>query len=237
MQVSFSCDRGDIRTTNEDRVMVKKYAIFNEEWGLFLVADGMSGRGGEASQTIVDVLTGWCDNDLATLLSLPFDMDLVVSSLDSAIAVANSNIRALQTGEPIVSTLSLVLVMGKKYIIRHVGNSRIYLVDGQIRRLTTDHIADAGLTSKRPVLTMCMGANNAISLFEAEGERKPGDMFVICSDGLYDLVADDIILATVTNPSTPMIEKAQALRACIPQGKAHDNVSIILAGDVQDEQA
>lgn len=197
---------------------------------MFLVADGMGGRGGEASQTIVDVLSSWWDNDLPTILSLPFEMEMVLSSLDSTIAVANSNVLALHPQNPIVSTLSLLMVMGKKYAIRHVGDSRIYLINDAICQLTPDHIIET--EPMRTVLAKCIGAKKVVSLFNLVGESKPGDMFLLCTDGMYRQVTDEMILATVLNCSIAIEEKANALRNAIPPGKAYDNVSIILVGDM-----
>lgn len=229
------CNRGDVRTTNEDRVLIRRYTISDQEWGMFLVADGMGGgRGGEASQTIIDILSYWWDNDLATILSLPFDLELVVASLDRTLAFANSSVFVLQQNKSLASTLSLVMIFNGRYVIRHVGDSRIYLISGgRIVQQTTEHttVNESG----KQVLTKCMGAKNTVSFYEADGSYRPDDMFLICSDGLYKYVADETILSIALDPSIPLADKPEALRSCITQGEALDNISIILVGDVKNE--
>jgi len=237
-------DKGDSRPIDEDRILIKKYDIANEEWGMFLVADGMGakGRGGEASQIIVDVLSSWWENELATILSMPFEPDLLFNSLDTAIATANANVLKLQAGEMMGSTLSLLFMMGQKYMIKHVGDSRIYLLNKErgVRQLTKDHTyvasqmraglltaAEAKVHPKRNVVTQVIGAKPELNMFYSEGECMPDDMFLLCSDGFHNLVPEKTILDIAFN-SSDITEKVTSLRGSIDAGKAYDNVSIVL---------
>jgi len=247
LDTAHACDKGDMRPVNEDRVLVKKYVITNEEWGLFVVADGMDGKprghSGEVSQIVVDVLSDWWDNELATILSIPFQTSFVLNSLDKAIENANAKIAAIQTEKIIGSTMSLLLMMGQKYAIRHVGDSRIYLLNKSsgIQQITEDHTyvaqqvraglltpEDARIHPKRNIITRCMGTKDMPGLFANEGDCALGDIFLLCSDGFYTLVSEKTMFDIASNPSLPIGEKVPSLRMCIEYGKAHDNISIIL---------
>ena len=244
LDIGNSCDTGDMRKINEDRVLVKKCLYNDEEWGLFTVADGMGGmsRGGEASQIIIDVLSDWWENTLPVLQGL-VEPDLVIDSLDKAIEAANTQVVAIQSGKMIGSTLSLLFMIGRKYTTRHVGDSRIYMLNREygIRQLTTDHsyvaeqVKQGNLTQnearihpKRNAITKCIGMKNMPVLCKQQGTCKIGDILLLCSDGFYGLVSDAAILDTVFDSPPFMEEKIIALRNRITKGKAHDNVSIIL---------
>lgn len=247
LEASFSCHIGDVRQINEDRVLAKKYQVKDEEWGLFLVADGMGGmsRGSEASQTIVDVLSDWWDNTLKAMLSNTFDQSAIVESLDNAINQANSIVLAIQAEKMIGSTLSLILVMGQQYVIRHVGDSRIYLLNKAIgiKQLTSDHSfvaeqIEAGILTqeeakihpKRNVITRCIGMKEMPEMYEATGKCEAGDLFLLCSDGFYHMVSEEDMLNTTFDTQLPDMEKK--LRAMLKlvkkAGKAHDNVTVVL---------
>lgn len=244
LDASSHSDSGDKRLLNEDRVLIKKYAISNEEWGMFLVADGLgSSHNKVASQIIVDQLSHWWDNDLATILSFPFEPELVLTRLDEKIAEINSKIFAIDSKKRIGSTLSLLLTMGDRYIIRHVGDSRIYLLNREngIRQLTNDHsyvatqiaegllsAEDAKVHPKRNVITRCIGMKNTVSLFYCDGTINDDDMFLLCTDGFYNLISEDAILDIVFNSEIELLEKVIMLRKCIEIGVAHDNVSLVL---------
>ena len=209
------CHKGDIRPINEDRVLVKKYTVGKQHWGLFLVADGMGGgRGGIASQTIVDVVSSWWDNDLATILSMPYTLEMVADSLDVAIAAANSKILALQTNKPIGSTLSLLLTVGGEYIARHIGDTRIYLVGETLQQLTTDHD-----------ITHCLGTKQFPSIQKICGEYTPQQRFFLCSKGYYQLVPNQTIFAILQHSAQD--QKLIHLQQAIPPGAASSNLSII----------
>lgn len=244
---SSHSDSGDKRPINEDRVLIKKYSISNEPWGMFLVADGLgSNHNKVASQMIVDHLSYWWDNDLATILSFPFQPDVVLSRLDEAIEKINEKVFSVESERKIGSTLSLLLMMGDRYAIRHVGDSRIYLLNRHtgIHQLTTDHSyvatqVAAGLMSeeeakvhpRRNVITRCIGMKSTVVMFSKEGIAKKDDMFLLCTDGFHNLISDSVILDIVFSSELQISEKVQILRKCIKRGVAHDNVSLVLVGN------
>lgn len=243
---SSLCDSGDKRPFNEDRVLEKKYTISNEPWGMFVVADGLgSNHNKVASQIVIDQLSHWWDNELATILSFSFKPETVCDRLDETIAKINNKVFMTESEKKIGSTLSLLMMMGDKYIIRHVGDSRIYLLNrgSGIRQLTEDHsyvaaqvaaglmtTEEAKVHPKRNVITRCMGMKSTVSMFTHSGVVTADDVFLLCTDGFHNLVSEDVILDIVFNQELETSEKVQILRKCIRSGVAHDNVSIILVG-------
>jgi len=245
LYVAFSCDKGDLRPSNDDRVLVKKYQVSGEGWGMLLVADGMGSNalGSEATRIIVDDLSRWWDNDLAQILSLSATGRLYLDSLDKTIKKANKKVANLQSDKIVGSTLSLVLIVGYEYVIRHVGDSRVYLLNSDygIKQLTQDHTyvaakvkegliteQEAKTHPKRNIITRCIGTKNMPSMFKYEGELASGEYLLLCSDGFYKCVSEDVILEKVFS-NLSIDEKVAELRGSIAAGSACDNVSIILA--------
>ena len=140
-------------------------------------------------------------------------------------------------------TLTVARNLGRVLQIAHVGDSRAYLLRaGQLNRLTRDHtyvqmLVDSGLmsaeeaaTSKsRHVLVNAVGGSN--DSVHVDVERVPlnnGDRVLLCSDGLTDGVDDDAIRAVLAEASTAA-DACQALVARALQGKARDNITVIVA--------
>ena len=242
LDVSSHSDSGDKRPFNEDRILVKKYTVLGKTWGMFLVADGLgSNHNKVASQIIIEQLSKWWDNDLATILSFSFEPEIVFARLDETLAKINEEIFLLESEKKIGSTLSLLLMMEDRYIIRHVGDSRIYVLNREtgIRQLTQDHsyvaaqvaaglmtAEEAKVHPRRNVITRCIGMKRSVSMFSHEGIVGENDVFLLCTDGFYKLISEDAILDVVFNNRLQTPEKVRILRNCIKN--AHDNVSIIL---------
>jgi len=234
-------DSGDKRPFNEDRVLTKQYTVLNEAWGMFLVADGSGGANKPASQMIMDRLSAWWEGELATILSFPHGTGAVLASLNETIAEINKKIFQTQPEKRTGSTLSLLLIMDDKYIISHVGDSRIYAINREsgIRQLTEDHsyvaaqVAAGHLTAegakwhpKRNVITRSIGMRPTVSMFTQTGVVGQNDSFLLCTDGFHKLITDDEVLNIVLSRELQTPEKVQALRNSIKS--AHDNISIIL---------
>lgn len=241
LEPAFHTDRGDKRPVNEDRIYTAQYQINGEEWGIFVVADGMGpwGRGSIASQSAIDLLTAWWQRDLVTILSMPFAAEDIVQSLDNVLGQINEKIVAQQDGKMIGTTLSILLVMGTKYILRHVGDSRIYILSSDtLTQLTEDHsyvaeMVREGVITKeaaknhpqRNVITRCFGTKIMPRVFEYQGVFEYGDVFVLASDGFYNMAEEDDMIKIIQS-TVPLEERVLGLRQLVKPGTAHDNVSI-----------
>jgi len=220
---------GKVRANNEDAFLARPGQR------LWTVADGMGGHddGEWASQCIVERLA-------AAELGEGFDAD--VTRVADAIHAANAAIHAEceAADKRMGSTVVALLIEGPRFAVFWVGDSRVYLMrDGQIVRLTKDHsqvqaMVDAGqLTLEEAaahpmsnVITRAVGVAEELELDAILDEAEPGDVFVLCSDGLTDVAADADIAATLAGKPPEMA--AQALLDLTLDRGAPDNVSIVV---------
>ncbi len=217
LSVAAGTDVGRIRAGNEDSL----YADADQERGLFIVADGMGGHaaGEVASEMAVQIVA----RDLATLRDLSGEDPL--AQMGEALRNANRAIyeRTIVEADKqgMGTTASCLLMGGGRWIIGHIGDSRVYLLrDGVFRQVTKDHSyvqeqVDAGfLTPEQAryhpysnVITRCVGANASVEADVLHGELQTGDLYLVASDGLTGMVEDPQlrkILETRTAPG-PMV--------------------------------
>lgn len=223
-------DVGLVRGRNEDSMLLR------DEAGLWAVADGMGGHahGRWASQRIADALAG---------VALTGELDGDVERVGAAVADANRAIAAAAEGGIAGSTVVILLVSGRRFAVLWAGDSRAYLRrDGPPVLLTRDHtlvqdLVSAGELSaeealshpKRHVLSRAVGAEEEGFLLDAiEDEVMPGDVFLLCSDGLTGLVADEEIGEHLA--AAPPEHVARALLDLALARGAPDNVTIVVVG-------
>jgi PPM family protein phosphatase len=213
LAVSARTDTGRLRKGNEDFL----YADANEYRGLFIVADGMGGHaaGEVASQMAVNVIS----SELADLNDLAAgDAGTRVSE---TLRLANRQVfqRTMREVEKtgMGSTASALLLSDTRYLIGHVGDSRVYLVrDGEMRQLTRDHSlvqeqVDAGIITPEQarhhpqsnVITCCIGMSTEIDPDIISGETHVGDVFLLASDGLTGMVDDRRLHQLLQSRATP----------------------------------
>ena len=213
LSVAAGTDVGRIRAGNEDSL----YADADAQRGLFIVADGMGGHaaGEVASEMAVQTVA----RELA-----PFrDLSGPAIGVGMAHALREAN-RAIYERtiveadkQGMGTTASCMIMGGGRWIIGHIGDSRIYLVrDGVLRQITKDHSyvqeqVDAGfLTPEQAryhpysnVITRCVGANAAVEADVLEGELQNGDLYILCSDGLTGMVEDPQLKKIIETRGTP----------------------------------
>lgn len=213
LSVAAGTDVGRIRAGNEDSL----YADADQERGLFIVADGMGGHaaGEVASEMAVQIVA----RDLTDVRDLTSG-DAGTRMAD-ALKSANRAIyeRTIQEAEKQgMGTTASCLLMGQgRYLIGHIGDSRIYLLrDGVLRQITKDHSyvqeqVDAGfLTPEQAryhpysnVITRCVGANAAVEADVLTGELQVGDLYLVASDGLTGMVEDPQLKKILESRQTP----------------------------------
>ena len=205
-------DVGRKRKHNEDAYLV------DAERGLFVVADGMGGHaaGEVASRITVESMQEFiATSDDTTESSWPFGHGNRASSsgnrLTAAVERANEKVMRAVANRPELkgmgTTVVAALVDGERATLVHVGDSRAYLFrDGELRRLTDDHSwvqeqVNAGILSEdeakshplKNVVTRALGGSPHVSVDLIEVPLRAGDRFLLCSDGLTGMVADDEI--------------------------------------------
>ena len=233
-------DIGRVRKTNQDSV-----GCF-DDLSLFLLSDGMGGlKDGEvASQLAIDVIRRQVQGSGANGHGAADD-DAGV--LRAAIACANESI--LQEGEsrgdgPGRSRIGATIVALRlspeagRAVWAHVGDSRLYRVrDGQLVLLTADHtVAGAAYRegAKVPldlphtnVLVQALGVSREIEPTVGADDVRPGDLFLLCSDGVSGLL-DPVVLAEELVRDLPVEEKASNLIRLALEASGRDNASVVL---------
>jgi protein phosphatase len=213
LSVAAGTDVGRIRAGNEDSL----YADADMERGLFIVADGMGGHaaGEVASEMAVQIVA----RDLTDVRDL--SMGDVPVRMGEALKAANRAIyeRTIQEADKqgMGTTASCLMIGQGRYVIGHIGDSRVYLLrDGVFRQITKDHSyvqeqVDAGfLTPEQAryhpysnVITRCVGANAAVEADVLLGEIQKDDLYLVASDGLTGMVEDPQLKKILETRQTP----------------------------------
>jgi protein phosphatase len=221
---------GKIRQHNEDNYLVAT------DHGLWAVADGMGGHeaGDVASKVVIE--------ELATIAQ-PSTAAQLLASCEQKLVVANSRLKHLsdERGALVGTTVAVLLVFDTFYASVWSGDSRIYRVRGQdIEQITLDHSEFQELVSegkinaeeartwpRRNVITRAIGVRDDPELEIKSGELKPGDVFVLCTDGLTSHVENSEILA-LAGQHRPQ-EACDLLVALTLDRGAADNVTVVIA--------
>jgi len=162
-----------------------------------------------------------------------------------AFLLANRRIRDLAARVPqhkeMGCTGDLVLFIDDRYVVGHVGDSRVYLSrGGRLRQVTKDHSfvqeqVDQGLLTPRQakahpyrhVILRAIGIHETLSVDLVSGNAHPDDLFLLCSDGLSDMVGDSLIEERLAS-DLPLGEKADLLVRDACDAGGHDNVTVVL---------
>lgn len=233
-------DTGRVRSNNEDSVAV------DERVGLAVLADGMGGY--NAGEVASQMLTSFIRNELGRWLQEAGDrvsgqdvrraMDICVDNANRAIFnAANTNPRYAGMG----TTLVLAVFRPQGLLLGHVGDSRAYRLRGsQLMQLTRDHSLlqeqlDAGLltpeeavfSNNRNLVTRAVGVEDTVMLELHEHEVQPGDLYLLCSDGLSDMI-DEPSLQQLLQSHPDLPEASQALIDAANDMGGKDNIAVVL---------
>jgi PPM family protein phosphatase len=232
---AFRSHPGMVRPDNEDCVGAYAPADLEERGCLFVVADGMGGHaaGEVASRLAVEnVLQNW------TTASSTGNQ-----ALRSAVRTANGTVFGASLDNEhrgMGTTLTALALSGGEALVAHVGDSRAYQVRGdQCSQLTADHSRVGEMLRMRLItpeqaahhparsqLTRSLGFAPSVQVDLARADIRPEDAFVLCSDGLWDLVSRAEIAMAVSVPSAD--EAAESLlRHALDRG-APDNVTVVV---------
>jgi PPM family protein phosphatase len=214
---------GLVRAANED-------SGYAGRW-LQAVADGMGGHaaGDVASATVIRALARHDE---------PSPAGTLAGTLRAAVIDANTAIRQRTQADPALrtmgTTLTAMLWAGDTYALAHIGDSRAYLLrDGQLRQLTEDHalanlVANAGAVPfLAPVMTRFLDGRPDRSPDISVRQARPGDRYLLCSDGLTAVVPDQAIHDAL-KPGASLQETAGQLVTLTDAGGAPDNITVIL---------
>ena len=242
---SAASDTGRVREHNEDHMGIDAQA------GLFILADGMGGhQGGEVASKIA-VESAMRHLQAAGAALDPGGIDdetgLLRASLAlrEAVMAANRAIRQEAERQPRLQGMGTTLIIAwfhqDRLSIAHVGDSRLYRHrQGRLAQLTCDHTmrqelidrglatdAEAGALIGRNIVTRALGLEQAPAVDLLEESTLPGDTFLLCTDGLYDMVEDPAIAHALASASD-LPSCAARLIDLANAGGGKDNVSVIL---------
>ena len=229
-------DVGLRRLNNEDAFVIMPEHL------VVAVADGMGGASaGEVASSIFVTVVREC-----------FAVSAVASEEDAyqlvqkVFSVANNRMVEHVIRNPHNSgmgcTAELLTFAGGRYIIGHVGDSRIYLFrNGVLRQLTKDHSlvqmqVDGGMITaeaarvhpKKNIVLRAVGIENDISLDILRGNLLPDDLFILCSDGLTDMIEDTELVTILLAPVT-LVQKVEELVESAKKAGGKDNITVVLS--------
>lgn len=229
---AFRTDVGKVRANNQDAPIV------SEKLRLYGVADGMGGhKGGEVASTSArDDLLRELDGKTPS-----------VATLSGAIEEVNRQIYHQQEHDDALTgmgtTLSVLWMSDNFVYIGHVGDSRVYLLrDGEFKQMTLDHslveqlVREGVLTEEeaqnhpmRNIITRAIGTDESVEVDVVVEERRKGDLWLACSDGLHGLV-DDRQMRDALRQYAPEKAADVLLKAALDAG-GRDNVTLVIVHD------
>ncbi len=244
-------DRGLVREHNEDRIGS------NLDVGLAILADGMGGlnAGEVASAMAVELISFELAQVLPNLEVVEgngasghgLESIAVKRAVDQAVKKANETIYQVAQSQPqcagMGTTLVVILLYDNHITIAHVGDSRLYrLRKGTFEQVTVDHsliqeLVDRGFytreearhSANKNIVTRAIGIAPSVEVEVQEQGARLGDLFLMCSDGLNDMVMDEDIQRIIELYEDDLEAAAQALVDTANANGGRDNISVILA--------
>lgn len=233
-------DPGLARDNNEDSV------TFDMPSHLGVLADGMGGY--NAGEVASGMATAFIRSEMGRWLSQvgkTANAREVRRALEICVDNANRSIFNAANSNPQYAGMGTTLVVGtfheSRLMVGHIGDSRCYRLRGEeFSQITKDHSLlqeqmDAGLITpeqaatslNKNLVTRALGVEDSVMLEVNEHRVEAGDIYLMCSDGLSDMVNDDGI-ASILKASGSLEHRAQALVAAANAGGGRDNISVLL---------
>ena len=246
LEVASHTDPGMVRSNNEDSI-----ASISEK-GLVVLADGMGGynagevASGMATTVITTELRQWLDQHEPQELDPQSGQKAAQKILQEQVAKANTSIYQAAQSQPqyagMGTTLVIALFYDNKMMVAHIGDSRLYRMRGdEFSQVTKDHSLlqeqiDAGMLTKeqakhsanKNLVTRALGIDPAVEPEIREYDTMPGDIYLLCSDGLSDMVSDEDIGMALQALGANLQLAAQQLVQMANDNGGRDNISVIL---------
>ena len=240
IEIHAAVDPGRARSNNEDSVAT------DDGVSLAVLADGMGGY--NAGEVASNMATSFIRTELGRWLreasqqasdaEVRRAMDICVDNANRAIFnAANANPQYAGMG----TTLVVAVFRDDRVLLGHVGDSRCYrLREGRLQQITRDHSLlqeqiDAGLitpeqaafSANKNLVTRAVGVEDSVLLETHQHDVQPGDLFLMCSDGLSDML-DDGAIAQVLQAHDSLETSSRALIDAANDAGGKDNISVIL---------
>jgi len=198
-------DIGIKKSTNQDSVLIEEATTDYGQVLMAVVCDGMGGlaKGEVASSTVINAVSEWFSTEFADILYTGMDADALRISLENFIYRMNEKIQTYSKYNrcSMGTTFVALFVVGSKYYIMNIGDSRVYRIKDTFELLTKDQTyvqreIDMGRLTpeqaekdpQRSVLLQCVGASNYIAPDFYVGDVAANDCYLLCSDGFRHVI-------------------------------------------------
>jgi len=246
LEIATCTDPGMVRSHNEDSIAA------DPANGLVVLADGMGGY--NAGEVASGMATTVIITEIRQLLgkAQPYDVDQKTNEeiagrlVREQVLKANSSIYAAAQSQPqyagMGTTLVVCLFYDNRMLAAHLGDSRLYMLrDGKFKQVTRDHSLlqeqiDSGIitaeqakkAAHKNLVTKALGIDPVVEPEVREYPTRPGDIYLLCSDGLCDMVDDEDMGMTLQALGGNLKLAAQQLVQMANDNGGKDNVSVIL---------
>ena len=246
-EICAQTDQGLVRKNNEDAL------AFDPKTGLCLLADGMGGY--NAGEVASSMAVAFLHQALSQWLSQSGNQSSgreLRRTMEACVNQVNHSILSAASSNPDQAGMGTTLVAGvflqARLVLGHIGDSRCYRLRARaLEQITKDHSlrqeqVDAGLMTAeqaltsphRNLITRALGVEDAVLVEINEHRVEPGDLYLMCSDGLSDMVLDPVIEAILNAPGT-LRQKASTLIRVANDSGGWDNITVLLVQAAQDE--
>ena len=237
MQTFSITDTGRTRDANQDYVFCEEHAIGSFP-NLFIVADGMGGHnaGDTASRMCVEVVVSQIEKSTKVT---------PIGILEQAVAAANETVYDASLEDVALygmgTTLVGTVVFGDTAYVINVGDSRLYAFRDTLKQVTVDHslveeMVQSGKLKKeairthpnKNIITRALGTNRTVKADCFEIEVREGDVLLLCSDGLTNMLEDDRIESIIKQYKNDMKRAGEILIEEANEAGGKDNISVVL---------
>lgn len=246
-EVVASTDVGNVKKVNQDSLLIEHGRLSGDEVIFACICDGMGGlnKGELVSACVVRRLASWFRGELisdAKSINFKQVSDRLVNLLKELNShIANISVEKFE-GEPMGTTVTCLLMYGSKYVIVHVGDTRVYELTSKVGQLTHDQtfiqreidngnmtLEQAQKDKRRNLLLQCVGASTEIEPQVVNGKINKG-VYMLCSDGFRHVISEDEIFNAFDYKKLVskevMQRNADSLIETVKQRKEKDNISV-----------
>ncbi len=242
-------DVGIRKKTNQDSALIMEAECELGNILLTVICDGMGGlsKGEVASAAVIHSFVDWFENQLPVILADNISDDVIFRSWEDVVVQMNSKVSRYgeQSGISLGTTVVAFLLIGNRYYIINIGDSRVYCIQDKVYQLTKDQTyvqreIDEGrmtyeqaMTSpQRNVLLQCVGASRYIEPAYYSGEVSSTQVYMLCSDGFRHLITEkefyEYLNPYVLVDEQNMTQMAQYLTELNKYRKEVDNITVVL---------
>lgn len=229
-------DCGILNKVNEDTYVYKIKCSDTFNCGVFAVADGVGGlkHGDIASSVTISSVNRWWENNFHLLNN---NINESLNNLLNELKNVNQKLLLLSKSysSQMATTLSILVIYYNQFFIVHIGDSRIYKCNPNLFKLTQLSIDHSkliekyveGKKTKKNVLTECIGYNNSFSPYICHKKVHAGEIFILCTDGIFKKNPNKIIFNTIKKNKNNMKELCNSLVNQAKEKNETDNITII----------